>query len=50
MDNTALLEPDSRAAFPAKPYTVPLPERPDTGQAVTLPGMSLTGDPPTEET
>ena len=50
MDNTALLEPDSRASFTAKPYTVPLPERHDTGQAIPLPGMTLTGDPPAEET
>ena len=50
MDNTALLEQDSRASFTAKPYTVPLPERHDTGQAIPLPGMTLTGDTPTEET
>ena len=50
MDNTALLEPDIRASFTAKPYTVPLPERHDTGQAIPLPGMTLTGDPPAEET
>ena len=30
--------------------TVPLPERHDTGQAIPLPGMTLTGDPPAEET
>lgn len=50
MDNTALLKPDSRTAFPAKPYTVPLPDRPDAGQAVPLPGMSLTGDTTAEDT
>lgn len=40
----------ARASFTAKPYTVPLPERHDTGQAIPLPGMTLTGDTPTEET
>lgn len=44
MDNTALLEPDSRAAFPAKPYTVPLPENPDPHMPGASPAESAHPD------